>query len=72
MFTTKTRFKLESNYTIFVKNGLWMKEIWSAEVALIQNVEFQHAATLGIKEHVQPNRRDSFIFQTYLTKNISK
>ena len=48
-FTTKTRFELESNPTIFIKKRLWMKEIWHTEVAVIQNVEFKHiTAPLGV------------------------
>ena len=64
MFTTKTRFELESNPTIFVKNGLWMKEIWPAKVAVIKNVEFQHAAPLGIK--VNPPMSVMISFETHL------
>ena len=49
--TTKTKFELESNPTIFVKKKLWMKEKWLAEVVIIQNVEFLHAAPLEVNAY---------------------
>ena len=50
IFTTKTRFELNFNPIIFIKNRLWMKEIWHAKIAIIQNVEFCKVAPLGIKK----------------------
>ena len=47
-FTTKTRFELEFNTTNFVKDKLWIKEIWGAQVAVIENVKFWHMVPLGV------------------------
>ena len=49
----KSRFELESNLTIFVKNKLWMNETRRAKIAVIQNVEIRRAAPLGVKNNNQ-------------------
>ena len=49
IFITKTRVELEFNSTIFIKNELQMKDIWDAEVVVIQNIQFCRAAPLGVK-----------------------